>query len=254
MKSLHIFLILSLALTVGTAFSQVSSAARGFVVREIHAVSLADDTPMPALFFLDAKGKPVPFNVGALQRGEPNLVPIINNTLHLFTKSQGPKGEPLMTTVVETPLPEGTTPSLLAFFHDASGRVVSRLLTDDPTDQPAGSVRLVNLSADEILSKIDDTVLSLAPDKGSTLTIANTSGFLYTYGARQPDGSIFKSPTKRLRLPKADMRLLILYATRTEIRNINNHIEKVLIVRDACLVDQVPLQPAATIAQATTLR
>ncbi|MFH1499427.1 MAG: hypothetical protein ABII82_16580 [Verrucomicrobiota bacterium] len=238
-------LSLGLALIASTLHAQSRPPAPP--PRDISALALTD-SPVPPLFYAKADGTHAPFQVGATQRGPANPVPA-TDTLRLFRQTQDTEGRPLMTPALEVALPAGTAPALLAFFHDPSGRVTYRLLDDAPAGHAPGTIRLVNLSADEILCKLDDQVVAVPPQDiaGTRVAVADASGFIFTYGARQPDGSIFKSPAKKLRLPRDDMRLLILFATHRELRD---DARQVLIVRDARLYDRVPAaSPAPALAQ-----
>lgn len=230
---MRLLLVLSLVLTTSLAHAQTPQTAPP--PRLVSALSLID-APAPALFLVTPKGVRTPFAVGAGSRGAANPVPA-SPTLRLYRETKSPEGESALSLAFETPLPPGNAPLLLAFFRDPSGRATARILTDDPTGHAAGTVRLVNLSASEVLCKIDDKIVPVpAQDTtGVRVKVADTFRFLFTYGARQPDGDILHVPAKRLRLPSTDMRLLVLFATQYE----NRAEGRVLVVRDARVYDRV---------------
>lgn len=238
-------LLFIFCIAVSAAFTQVPATP----TRLVSSLSLID-APPPNLFTLSPKGVRVPFSVGVGSRGAANPVPA-SEPLRLYRETPSPDGAPGVSLAFEIPLPPGNTPLLLAFFLDSSGRAASRFLSDDPSVHTPGTVRLVNLSGSEVLCKIDEKVVPVPSQDvaGIDVKIADPLRFLFTYGARQPDGDILHVPAKRLRLPTANMRLLILFAAHYETRGEN----KALIVRDARVYDQVASPPPPALAQLTAV-
>lgn len=208
--------------------------------REVGALYLTNREP-PPLFFMDAEGKPQPFSIGMRGRGAPNKIPA-GPSLRLLRHAKDPAtGESTLQPAFEAPLPAGAAPVLLAFYHGSDGKITHRLIEDDPARHPPGSVRFLNLSGQEVACKLDDQGFLLQPHDGRTVPVSNPAAFIYVYGARQPDGSIFQFPRNRLKFPRPDMRLLVLFATfPDEIEETASTRRQILVVRDARIFDRVP--------------
>lgn len=205
-------------------------------LREVTALYLTDREP-PPLFFMDSEGKPRPFAIAMQGRGATNKIPVGNSLRLLHRVTDPATGEITLKPALETALPAGTSPVLLAFYYGANGAITWRLIEDDPARHPAGSVRFLNLSGQEVACKLDNQVFQLQPSDNRTLPVANPAAFLYVYGARQADGSIYEAPRNRLRFPRPDMRLLVLFTTYHE--EIEPGQSK-LVVRDTRIYDRLP--------------
>ncbi len=221
------------------------------ITRDISALFLTSTEP-PPLFYMNASGKPAPFAVGMQGRGPVNRVPV-GETLRLMREVKDPAtGATTYPPVLDLPLSARQTPALLVFFHGPNGAITHRLIEDDPSVHPANSVRFLNLSAHEVACKVDSDTLVLQPSDGRTVRVANPSAFVYVYGARQPDGSIFKFPPNRLKFPRDDMRLLVLFSTLPDQveGGFGEGPRQILIVRDARIFDRVktdePTRPQLT--------
>ncbi|CAM3101683.1 hypothetical protein [Rariglobus hedericola] len=245
MKTTLLFCLLSGILAC--PLPQEVHAAEPPVLREICALTLGD-TP-PPLFF-SVQGKYQPFLVGNIERGPANKVPV-KDALILFRQAVDAEGKTAMMAMVSVPLPAAPGPLLLVFFYDQSGRTTYRLIEDASSLYAAGTVRLINLSSEPVYCKVKENILTLASQASSVggSGLVDGKSFEFAYGVMQPDGMLFKSPVKRLRLPREDMRLLILFASRYEQRDGQ---PPLLTVRDARIYDVVPKTPTPALAQVSS--
>lgn len=221
-------------------FASFLHAAPPPVTREISAMFLTSNEP-PPLFYMDAMGKAKPFSVGMQGRGSVNRVPA-GGSLRLVRQVEDPATKATTyQTVIESPLPPGEDPALLVFFHGPNGAITHRLIVDDPSVHPASSVRFLNLSGHEVACQLDGETVVLQPSDGRTVQVSNPSAFVYVYGARQPDGSVFQFPPNRLKFPRNDMRLLVLFTTLLdEVESgFGEGRRQILIVRDVRIFDRV---------------
>ena len=235
--------LLAAASLLFTAIHPSASVAAPAIppVREVAALYLTSHQP-PALFFVDALGKEQPFALAMQGRGAVNRVPA-SGPLRLFTQAKDPAtGQPVLKPALETPLPAGNAPALLAFYHGPDGAVAWRLIEDDPSRHLAGTVRLLNLSGQEVACKLDGQIFQLQPSDSRVQPVADPSAFIYVYGAREADGGIFQFPPNRLRVPRPDRRLLGRVAT--DPAEIEPGQRK-LVVRDTRIDDRVAPPPAA---------
>lgn len=202
-------------------------------LRDVGALGLTDHT-LPELFFQDASGEPRPFAIGQWSRGPVNRMPA-GESLRLMRRVEDPATrETTLVTALELPMPRGENPLLLVCYQGENGKAVWRLIEDVPS-HAAGTVRLLNLSGRETVCKLEDKTLELESSADRVVPVANPGAFTYVYGARQPDGTVFKCSPKRLRFPRPDMRLLILFASFPE--EVDGH--RRFVVRDARVYDRV---------------
>ncbi len=213
----------------------LSAGAAEIPVRKIHALTLTDQNP--ELYYRDSNGEYQRFHIGNIQRGPEYLVPALK-TLRLYIPGVDQAGNSLMKPVLEIPIPKSEGMLLLVFYYDESGQTRYELIQDNIIRYPAGTVRFVNLSPETIYCILGEEQIKVPPgeatDKG--ILIDNPQSFTFTYGSVQLDGSLYKAPLKKLRLPHSDMRLMILFSSRYEP---NGDQAPILKIRDVRIYDRV---------------
>ncbi|MFA6286160.1 MAG: hypothetical protein WC661_02150 [Opitutaceae bacterium] len=211
--------------------------------RELVAVSITDDL-VPELFYQTVKNDYAPFIVGQNTAGAPQKIGV-GPALPLFRQIKSPKGDTTYTPVAQLNLPSGKPDSkwLLAIYLDPTGNPTYRAFEQPSSNTPAGSVRFINLSSQEVAYKLNETITKLSSGEARMAPALFTANETFTlaYGVQRSDGRIDRSTTKQLFLPSEDMRLLVLFATRRERLTQSSGSAFTLVVRDARIYEHVPI-------------
>jgi hypothetical protein len=215
------FLFVALLLLPSAALVAQRAPGAPPPTREVAAVSLIEGAATE-LYFTAADGERRLFQIGAHGIGPVNTVPLATS-LELWRKVPGETDEaggPRFAAAARLDLPAGEPGSrwVVVFYHQADGRSTYRVLPQGAADHPAGTVRMANFAATPVAFLWDGRVTTLEPGAmhGPVPGPVAGAGAVFSYGLETAEAWVYRAPVQRLRLPRPDMRLLVLFSARRE--------------------------------------
>jgi hypothetical protein len=177
--------------------------------------------PVPVLYWMDIEfdvlGNPVPqyriLPLGEGSRGSSVAIPIPRTQpVQLFGQKNSEMGTPVWEPRITLPERKEGDQLLMVFYQTEEGRKRIYYMEESPESHPAQTVRVVNLSEQNLVVSIGKPEL-IPPGKETLLgkpDMDANNRFLFSYGATFPTGP-WQSPRKALRFRHPHHRLLILY-------------------------------------------
>ncbi|WP_309384473.1 hypothetical protein [Cerasicoccus frondis] len=195
------------------------------------------ENPPPQFFYRNLEGEYSPLSVSFMARGNPNPVPR-NSPLVLY-REVNQDGQTIKSPALQIPLPINDDQAMLFFYLDQNSKVQFKLIEDAPNRHTGGSLRVVNLTQQEIACLIGKEQVRLGPFKDEVKNVmSGKQRFSFAFALLEPEP--YKSPVKVLPMRSTDQRLLIIFSYQLRsVKGEGGRTSKVLVPDATRMYDKV---------------
>jgi len=171
--------------------------------------------PLPPMFVRDMKdpeNRVVPLPVARYRRGATLEVPI-GDTVEIFTSKTGSSAPTDLEPLFSFKVPNDQERALLLLYVDTNGEPGHVMVDDSEAAHSAGMVRLINVSNQPITFVAGQQRREVPAGGEAKVTpqLDEDRRFEFLFRSFDGEGEVFTSNLRKLKLPKPETRLLILY-------------------------------------------
>jgi len=175
----------------------------------LEVISLINDAPIE-LYYRTSEGEYERLKITSKKRGVHNPVQRIS-PLALYRKTMV-DGEETMVQAMSIPLPVEDEQAMLFYYLSSEGKAQYHLMEDSPGKHAGGTVRIVNLTNQDIACLVDSKRIAIKPFSESIENVStNQSRIAFAFALLEPKP--YKSPSKILPMRGANKRLLIVFSS-----------------------------------------